>query len=131
MLKPINYYMLEQMLNKVERLLSRNQKNYISLPTDSGFVRLEVGRIYYAESLRNQIIVYAEGGEYAMRNTMKKMEAMLGEYNFVRCNSGYLINLAYVSEISKDSVTVHGVKLPVSRSRSKIVMEALTKYLGG
>ena len=65
------------------------------------------------------------------RETMKTLEQQLSNNNFVRCNSGYLVNLRYVEEVSGNTVSVAGDELQISRPRRKAFMEALTDYLGG
>lgn len=130
-LKPVNYYMLEQMLQKVERLLAKKEKCYVTLPTDRGLARIDAALIYYIETMGHKVKLHTDKGEYVMRGTLKNMEETLEKQGFYRCNSCYLVNLAYVEQASRDGVMVNGEMLTVSRPRYKPFMEALTKYLGG
>jgi DNA-binding LytR/AlgR family response regulator len=59
------------------------------------------------------------------------MEQKLSGNDFVRCNSGYLVNLAHVQEVRQNTVVVSGEELVISRPKKKAFMEALTDYLGG
>jgi len=63
--------------------------------------------------------------------TMKNMEQALKDNNFYRCNNGYLVNLAYVERVDKNSAFVKGEEIPISRPKKKAFMEALTDFLGG
>ncbi|MFR6163784.1 MAG: LytTR family transcriptional regulator DNA-binding domain-containing protein [Mediterraneibacter gnavus] len=47
------------------------------------------------------------------------MEKKLDKDGFVRCNSGYLVNLRYVEEVNENIVTVAGEKLQISRPRKR------------
>lgn len=66
-----------------------------------------------------------------MRDSLKNMEAVLGQYAFFRCNNCYLVNLAYVEQVHRGEVVLAGTPLTISRPRYKPFMEALTRYMGG
>jgi DNA-binding LytR/AlgR family response regulator len=59
------------------------------------------------------------------------LEEELGQYGFVRCHKGLLINLRYVDTLQGTNVLVAGKWLPVSRNRRKAVLEALLNYAKG
>lgn len=130
-LKPVNYLMLHQLLQRVEQLLATQAKKYITLPTERGLVRLETSQIYYVETENHAVQVYTEKGTWRLRESMRVMEAHLAEHQFFRCNSCYLVNLAHVEQVEGSSVIVAGSKLSISRPRHKAFMAALTKYIGG
>ena len=130
-LKPVNFLMLRQVLMNVERLLGQRPKRYITLPTETGLTRLDVSQITYVETDGHAVTIYAEKGTYHLRQSMRGMEEMLGEYGFFRCNSCYLVNLRHVERVDGGTAIVGGVPLAISRPRHKAFMEALTKYLGG
>ena len=110
-LKPVSYFAFSQELDKAVKKIKLRKGNSLLLLPDKG--------------------VYTEKGNYTFRKTMKEMEKKLDKDGFVRCNSGYLVNLRYVEEVNENIVTVAGEKLQISRPRKKIFMEALTDYLGG
>ncbi len=76
-LKPINYMMLKQLLQRVDKLVSTRQQHYLTLPTDLGLTRIDVNHIYYVETEAHFLIIKTDQGEYRMRDTMKNMEAVL------------------------------------------------------
>ena len=63
--------------------------------------------------------------------TLSALEERLAGSSFCRCNSCYLVNLRYVTDIRKDSVVVGGNELAVSRARKKPFLQALTEFVGG
>ena len=130
-LKPVSYFAFSQELDKAVKKIKLRKGNSLMLLQDKGVVRLRLEQIWYLESQGHHIIVYTEKGNYTFRKTMKEMEKKLDKDGFVRCNSGYLVNLRYVEEVNENIVTVAGEKLQISRPRKKIFMEALTDYLGG
>ena len=130
-LKPVNYLMLKQLLQRVEKLLSGRTKKYITLPMEKGLTRMDTSQIYYVETDNHAVCIYTGKGVYRLRETMKNMESMLNDYDFYRCNSCYLINLAHVEQVEHSKLIVAGQELTISRPRYKAFMEALTKYIGG
>lgn len=130
-LKPISYFPFSQELDKAVKKLKKKSVNYITVTQDQGLLKLHTNQISYVESLGHNLTIHSDVGNYTFRGTMKEMEQKLSDAPFVRCNSGYLVNLRYVEAIKQSTVVVSGDELPVSRSRKKIFMEALTDYMGG
>lgn len=130
-LKPVNYLMLQQLLTRVEHMLSRQPRRCIPLPTESGIIRMDVSQIYYVETESHAVTIETEKGAFRLRQSMRSMEEMLREYDFFRCNSCYLVNLAHVEQIADGTALVAGHPLAISRPRHKAFMEALTRYIGG
>ena len=130
-LKPVNYLMLRQLLQRVERLMETRARKYIALPTERGLTRLEVNQIYYVETENHAVQVYTSKGVWRLRESMRSMESLLTEHSFFRCNSCYLINLAHVEKVDGSTVLVAGHALTISRPRHKAFMAALTRYIGG
>lgn len=130
-LKPISEFAFYQELEKAVRKLKSKSESYLTINQDKGIVRLPFSTISYLESRGHRIIVHSDRGVYSFRGTMRALEEKMCCENFVRCNSGYLVNLRYVEEVKGSAVTVAGEELLISRPRKKLFMEALTDYLGG
>lgn len=130
-LKPISYFPFSQELNKAVKKLKQKDENYIAVMQDQGLVRLNANQISYVESFGHNLTVHSDKGDYTFRSTLKEMEGKLKSASFVKCNSGYLVNLRYVEAVKQNVVIVAGDELPISRPRKKEFMEALTDYMGG
>ena len=128
-LKPVNELMLAAVLKKVEKILSRRKKHYVMLPTDRGLARLDIGTISYAEASGHQMVIHADSGEYRLRSTVGELETQLQGGDLFRCNSGLLVNLRRVQNVHHSNVTVGDVTLPISRSRYREFMDALSGSL--
>lgn len=59
------------------------------------------------------------------------MEKALADKGFVRCNKGYLVNLAHVEGIQNSCAIVHGESLLISRNRKLAFRTALDNYVRG
>lgn len=69
-------------------------------------------------------------GVYSVRGTLKDVQEQLADWNFVKCNQCYLVNLKFVSEIKKNFVVVAGTELEISRRNRNAFLAAVTDYLG-
>ena len=130
-LKPVNYMMLRQLLQRIDKLVSARQQRYLTLPTDLGLTRIDINCVYYVETEGHFLIIKTDQGEYRMRDTMKNMELLLEKYGFFRCNNCYLVNLQHVERVDSRALFIGGEELAISRPRYKAFMETLTKYWGG
>lgn len=130
-LKPVTYFAFSEKLKRALLRLPQGEKKYITLQVAGNMMRLPLDDIYYIESFKHYLILYAKDGTHRTLCTMKEMEANLAEEHFFRCNNGYLVNLAHVKSVTDNMVTVGEQALQISRPRRKDFMEALTRYMGG
>ena len=131
LLKPLNYFTFSECMKRVNFYLFQKQKNYLILNTNGGILKIDTKEIYYMESRGHYIEIHKMGEVISVLETMKKMEQTLAPSGFFRCNSGYLVNMAYVEKIDKYTALVNGEEIQISRPKKKAFMEALTDYLGG
>lgn len=131
-LKPVNELMLQQLLQRVEKLLASNAQSFITLPTENSLTRIDVSQIFFVETENHSLRIHTEKGVYRLRDSMKNMEATLEPHHFFRCNSCYLVNLRHVERVENSVAKLTaGQELSISRPRYKAFMEALTRYIGG
>lgn len=130
-LKPVPYFAFSQQLQKAASQLARRARRYLAVPVDGGMRRLDEASVYYIESEGHRIHFYTEDGDFSAPGALKAWEEKLEPHGFARCNSGYLVNLAYVSSVQMNTVQVGPHQLQVSRPRRKAFLEALADYIGG
>jgi DNA-binding LytR/AlgR family response regulator len=53
----------------------------------------------------------------------------LAKYHFAKCSQWYLVNLRFVEKIGRDTVTVAGKDLEMSRRAKAEFLDALTRYM--
>lgn len=131
MVKPFGYGQFSVNLQKAEHLLNRIQCNRLVLHLDGDLKVLNRDEIYYVEVYDHWLIYYMEDSFYKVRGSMKKLQEQLDESVFVMCNRCYLVNLRYVKAIEGDNLFLGKYILKISRSRKKLFIEALTRYIGG
>ena len=129
-LKPVPYFAFSQQLQKAVARLQKRQKPFLTVPVDGGLRRIDVAGIYYLESEGHRVHFYTESGGLVAPGSLKSFEEKLAGKPFVRCNSGYLVNLAQVLGVQQNLVQVGPYELQISRPRKKAFLEALTDYIG-
>lgn len=130
-LKPISYYRLASSLTKARSRLQTEQGVSLVLHTKDGTYHLDSARVQYIEMLNHHTIFHTEDGVLDTTGSLKKLEEQLTGQPFVRCNSGYLVNLGYVTGVEGSEVVVGGDRLLISRTRRKAFLQQLSEYFGG
>lgn len=130
-LKPVSYPTFALKLDKAVEMVRRRAPGQVMLRLGDGVQRLETRQIYYVEVHRGVLHYKTTLGEFTLRGTLQSAEEELGKYHFVRCNYWYLVNLAHVSRVHKDTVEVAGTELQISRRNRAAFLAALTDYVGG
>lgn len=130
--KPINYYAFELTFKKALRCLARSDRaKCIVFSVKSGFRRLNACDIRFIEVFARKLIVHADGESFEAYGTLKELEDELYSEGFRRCNSGYLVNLRFVTGVEKDDVILKDDRLGISRPRKQNFLKELMSYWGG
>lgn len=131
MVKPVGYYVFADKLKKAIRFVNRNIEQEIVIDTEDEIIRLRVSSISYIEKDKNYLLYHAGTEIYRVRGTLTSVESVLKPEGFSKCINGCLVNLKYVTKISKDLVLIGNTQLPLSRQRKKEFKEEFMKYIGG
>lgn len=130
-IKPIRYMDFYNRFKKVVFLV-RSQRSSVMIKAENQIVKLTVSDIRYLDVDNIYVTFHTGKGDYRARMTLTAAEAQLKESGcFTRCNNCYLVNLAYVTAIHGNMVTVDGTDLLISRHKKKDFINALTAYFGG
>ena len=129
-LKPVAYPHLCMRLDKALRKLNKDTGAYLIVNENGIRQKVAIAEIMYAEVQNHYIDLVLKDRTITIRKTMAELEEELSEGSFSRCSNSYLVNLKHVASYQKDTVTVKGRKLPVTRTRKKQFMTDLLKYLG-
>ena len=129
--KPLTYYTFQLRFQRAVDRARQRVDDEILLTLRDGVVKVSVRQIYYVEVQNRMLIYHTMNGDYTMRGTMKSVEEQLAKYHFVKCNHWYIVNLSHVERISKDTVTVAGTELEISRRSRTSFLNALTDFMGG
>ncbi|MCI8401457.1 MAG: response regulator transcription factor [Lachnospiraceae bacterium] len=131
LVKPFGYRTFEREMALAVRRAEGQKNDSITIKNDDGVFRLFLREILYVETGDHRLLVHGREKDLYCYVTMGQLEKKLGEKGFFRCHQSFLINLAYVEELGKDSVTMRdGACMPVSRHRRKELLQAMTRYAG-
>lgn len=91
---------------------------------------LEVKAIDWIESADYHVRVHTSGQSYALRETMDRLEARLGDHHFVRVHRTAIVNVDRIVEIKAGPggalvVLSNGAEVRLSRSRRKLLERRL------
>ncbi|MCH5298104.1 MAG: response regulator transcription factor [Ruminococcus sp.] len=88
--------------------------DYYNIPTKS---------ILYCESIRNNVIIHTENGDYKQKTSIKKMIKHLPK-TFARCHTSYIVNLLKIDRIKSDYVLLsNGDTIPIGRVYKRDLIE--------
>lgn len=127
--KPVTYGDFSLKMARLMKKLSEREKNYIIIPTATGKVRILPDDIKYMESRGHHVIYHTANGDYTRYSSLTAAEKELRGQHFFRCNSCYVINLAYVKGIKGYTVTVGENELQISQPRKKALMGAWKEFI--
>lgn len=128
LIKPIDYAQLSSVLDKTLDKVRKLTTEQFVINTADGLIRVPLSDIVYLESIKHHIIFHTLHGDYDCWGSLKKYEAQLPDEKFYRCNSCYIVNLQFVSEVKSNTVIVNKTELVVSKVRKRGLIDAITKY---
>ena len=129
--KPVTWFTFQLRFRRaVERAAMRKDEEILLAGRD-GVEKIQVRDIYYVEVQNRMLYYHTKRGTSELRGTMKSAEETLFPHHFAKCNHWYIVNLAHVKRITKDTVIVGDSELEMSRRARAGFLDALTAYMGG
>ncbi len=95
-------------LDRVMQRINRDRRVIVTLKTSEGMTRLAIGDVVFTETGRNnyQIVHTIQGKKLEVRMTATELFEILSQNKFfVRCGASINLNLKYIRQISKDTIT--------------------------
>ena len=119
LLKPVGQAEFFNALKIAAERADKWGSDQLNINTNGTIVIVGIKNLFSVEVDGHYLHYYTENGEYVERGTMKGCEDKLAPYGFLRCNNSVLVNMRYVTELSRTEITVAGKKYPISHSRAK------------
>ncbi len=130
LVKPVSYDNFALKLRRAIEQIKVAGADRIMITSDGVTRAVRRRDVKYAEIVSHDIVYHTSHGDIRAYGSLKKAEQLLGA-GFVRCNSCYIVNLAFVDSVRGFTVTVDGRELTVSHLKKKEFMRALADYYGG
>ena len=108
-------------LEAMQRDTARRVVNFLQ---NGAEVALYLNDIICVESQGRKQLIHIQGRDepLALNTTMYEIEEKVADGGFIRVHKGYLVNNAYISRISGESVVLkNGMSVPISRRKLKEV----------
>lgn len=131
LLKPLNYYAFSIKMRKAEDIVARRRSVTVPLTVGSETVFVPSADIRYVEVLDHALLYHTGEGIRKVWASLKDAAETLEPVGFVPVSRYCLVNLEWVRAVHGDDVDVDGERVRVSRSRRKLLMQALAAYHGG
>ncbi len=107
----------------------KTKKDALILSYDGESHRIWKQDIYYIEATGHYVEIHTAGRIVRVRSKLDTFESELKAPQFCRCHRAFLCNLYYAETMNKDTICMtDGTKLPISRSRQRIVNECMIAY---
>lgn len=134
LLKPVVYEeLLEVVLSALEEKRHSAAERKLYFTFKGSKLALYPQEIYYLESSKHSIIVYAQGHDpFSIISTMEEQEKRLLPLSFVKIHRSYLVNLRHIHQIQGAELILDNnltQKLPVSRRYRAELAKRYTAYM--
>jgi DNA-binding LytR/AlgR family response regulator len=119
LLKPFSLARFTKTCNKalsVKQLQEGNKTDFIFVKTGYEEEKILLDDILYIEAEGNYLIIVTPLRKLLNRQTMTEMLQMLPQNQFVRVHRSYIIALPKVEKITRQSVWITGVEIPIGAS---------------
>lgn len=130
-IKPIRYARLKEEMKQWLERHRQDDSPFIVAANDAGKFKVFLKSLRFIETFNRNLLLHTDQENIICYKKMKELETELVQHGFVRCHSGYLVNLFYVKRIEKlDIILTTGERVPISQPKRKEFMERLADYWG-
>ncbi len=129
--KPVTYSVFYMKMKRAVSYLKQNTSKTVAIKIERNFIRIDLRSLIFIETSGHNLIFHTDDKTVTARGKLSDWEDQLKGESFARCNSCYLVNLAYVTEVVGSDVYVGNVPLKISRAKKAEFLNRLTAYFGG
>ena len=128
LVKPVGYTSFSTMMERVCRRTTKKEEQ-LTLSTAQGTFNVNINDVYYLETTNHYVVYHTATGDVSFFGSLSDEEKRLPQDRFVRCNSGFLVNLSQVKKVQDNDVFVADTSLPISRNKKTAFMQSLLKFM--
>lgn len=133
LLKPVKYssfnLKMDRIINFVNQI--KTSDDFIIINFNNHKTKILKDDILFVEVNQHRIIYHTRQEDFEINDSLSNVEKLLNDKYFFRSNYCYLVNIKRIDKIDKDTVIIGKYNLPISRSRKKDFINALSLYYGG
>jgi two-component system LytT family response regulator len=115
LLKPITLdrFMIAVQKAKERMVSPPRRQDHIFIKTEYRIQRVDLAAIQYIEALRDYVAVHTGTGKILSLESMKHMEEVLPEDQFIRIHKSYIINCSRIDFLERGRVVIGKEYLPI------------------
>ena len=124
LIKPLRYV---RFLKEVEQARTRQGQNRFFIETNNnGVYKIYTKSICFIETERRNTRIHTETDSIVSYKLMKEHEQALFEPYFIRCHTGFIVNLLFFEKLEQNDIILSsGERIPVSRHRKAEIIERI------
>jgi DNA-binding LytR/AlgR family response regulator len=127
LLKPVEFRRFEVACNKArelfelknarQQMISEPVKDYMFIQADYSRIKISFTGILYIEGLKDYLKIHLKNSRPVItRMTLKEMEEQLPAGGFIRIHKSYIVSVAGITMVRKNSVLIQDAELPVGET---------------
>jgi DNA-binding LytR/AlgR family response regulator len=93
-----------------------DQNDFILVKNEHKLIKLQIKDIQYIEGKGNYIAIHTTKFKLLTLQTMKKLEAFLLPYQFVRVHKSFIVSFHHLDSIDKHVLYIQDMEIPISDS---------------
>ena len=125
-LKPVQYFSFAMRLTRAIWRIRAEEGDALTVANAEGSARIKLRDLLYVEISGHAMTYHTHEGTVSGTGTLSALEDKLRDKGFARCNSCYLVNLAYVETVRGYQLLLKdGTELQISQPKKKRFMQAL------
>ena len=129
-LKPLKYSQFVLKVKRAINSISRETGKNLLIKVKKQTIVVNSNDLIYIEVIKHYLYFHTKGKVYTIRGTLKDIYSTLDGFPFVKCNKGYLVNLAKITEVNDYDLFMGDVALKISKIGKNEFMQQLTDFYG-
>ena len=127
--KPVDEKRLEKALDRCRAQLDRYART-IEISASWQTIKIRLRDIYYAEVIKNNVILTTSSGEIKTRMAFGELLEKLAGSSFIPCHRSYVVNLIHVADMHDNSfILKNGARVAISRTYAVQAAQAFKRFI--
>ncbi|MBS1661218.1 MAG: response regulator transcription factor [Bacteroidetes bacterium] len=130
LLKPYTFERFLQAIDKVRQQRGKEtpaDRKFIFVKTEYRLERIQLDDLIYVEGMRDYRRIYAAGKQIMTLQTFGELEQLIPPGWVCRIHKSYLVALAKIDSVGRDTVRIGDLELPLSDTYRKTLLEMIQR----
>ncbi len=129
-LKPMTNADFSMAMNRAMNMLKKDEIGEFVLTIHGTLTKFKANDILYIDMVKHDVNIHmTQGDVITFRSSLSRVEPLLDDRIFLKCNSGCIANINKIKMMNPDTLTMeNGDHLSISRSRKKPTLEKLNEF---